>query len=245
MKKERLDKLLSGSGLYTRSQARAAIVSGQVTVDGKSVRRPEEKVSRDASVVAEGRTVDTAEFVYYMMNKPAGTISATEDGVYPAVTSLLPKDLQNRGLFPVGRLDADVMGLLLLTDDGAFAHRVTAPRSEIPKTYEIIADGELSDGDAAALAAGVTMSDGTIYRPARLVLDDADPCRGLVTVTEGKFHEVKNLIASRGRKVTAMRRLSIGAMRLDESLKPGQIRRLTEAERMLCFQCDAQGIWQK
>ena len=239
MKMERLDKILSGSGLYTRSQARTVIQAGRVTVDATPVRRPEAKVSRGAVIQAEGRTVDTAEFVYYMMNKPAGTVCATEDDrMYPAVTGLLPKDLQNRGLFPVGRLDADVTGLLLLTDDGAFAHRVTAPRSEIPKTYEVDVDAALSAEDAAALAAGVTMPDGTAYRPALLVLDDARPCRGLVTVTEGKYHEVKNLMASRGRTVVAMRRLSIGALRLDGTVEPGQIRRLTDEEAALCFQSE-------
>lgn len=234
-KMERLDKLLAGSGLYTRSQAQAVIRAGQVTVDGKSVRRPEEKVSRESAVLAEGRVVDTEEFVYYMMNKPAGYISATEDGAWPAVMSLLPKHLQNRGLFPAGRLDADVTGLLLLTDDGAFAHRITAPRSALPKTYEIWTDGPLSAADAAALAAGVTMADGTAYRPAELAPDREDPCHGFVTVTEGKFHEVKNLIASRGKTVVRMRRISIGGLALDEALPAGGIRPLTASERAACM----------
>ena len=235
MKLERLDKILAGSGRFTRSQARSAILSGTVTVDGRPVRRPEAKVSRTADIVAGGESVDGAEFVYYMMNKPAGTICAVEDGAYPAVTGLLPRHLQARGLFPVGRLDADVTGLLLLTDDGAFAHRVTAPRSEIRKVYEIHADGPLGPEDAAWLAAGVTMPDGTAYRPAKLDVDREDPSRCLVTVTEGKYHEVKNLIAACGRRVTAMRRLSVGALKLDGTLAPGAIRRLTEEEISSCF----------
>ena len=231
----RLDKLLAGSGLYTRSQAQAAVRAGLVTVDGRCARKPEEKVSRESAVLAEGRVVDTAEFVYYMMNKPAGYISATEDGAWPAVTDLLPKHLQNRGVFPAGRLDADVTGLLLLTDDGAFAHRITAPRSVLPKTYEIWTGGPLGPADAEALTAGVTMADGTVYRPAKLELDGEDPCHGWVTVTEGKFHEVKNLIASRGRRVERMCRVSIGGLALDRSLAPGQFRPLTDAELAACL----------
>ena len=230
MKQERLDKILAGSGHFTRSQARALIQAGSVTVDGAVVRRPEEKVSRAAAITAGGIDIDGAEFVYYMMNKPAGTICATEDGAYPAVTSLLPRHLRARGLFPVGRLDADVTGLVILTDDGAFAHRVTAPRSEIKKVYAITADLPLDEGDAARLAAGVTMPDGTVYRPAVLSIDPADPWRGTVTVTEGKFHEVKNLVAACGKHIVAMGRMSIGGLHLDEKLEIGQVRRLAEEE---------------
>ncbi len=235
MMNERLDKILAGSGLYTRSQARAAILAGAVTVDGRTVRRPEEKVSRAAAILAGGEFVDGAEHVYYMMNKPADTICATEDGAYPAVTGLLPRHLRARGLFPVGRLDADVTGLLLLTDDGAFAHRITAPRAEIEKTYEIYVDGPLTAADAARLAAGVTWTDGTAYRPAKLDIDSADPHRGLVTVTEGKYHEVKNLLAACGRRIETMRRVRIGALELDESLALGAFKRLEQGEIDRCF----------
>ena len=236
MSDQRLDKILAGSGHFTRSQARAAILAGTVTVDGRTVRRPEEKVSRAAAILAGGIEIDGAEYVYYMMNKPAGTICATEDGAYPAVTSLLPRHLQARGLFPVGRLDADVTGLLILTDDGAFAHRITAPRSGIEKVYEVYVDGPLTAADAGLLAGGVTLPDGTVYRPARLDIDSADPRRGLVTVTEGKYHEVKNLLASCGRRVEAMGRLRIGALRLDATLASGAIRRLEKEEIASCFQ---------
>lgn len=231
----RLDKLLTGSGRYSRSQAQAVIRAGRVSVDGLIVRRPEEKVSRISSVLSEDMEVDTAEFVYYMMNKPAGYISATEDGALPAVTGLLPKHLQNRGLFPVGRLDADVTGLLLLTDDGSFAHKLTSPRSAISKTYEIIADGPLGKEDADALARGVTVLDGTVYRPAVLTVDKDDCSHVWVTVTEGKYHEVKNLIRSRGRAVVKMQRVAIGTLTLDETLPAGEIRPLTAAERIDCL----------
>ncbi len=227
---ERLDKILAGSGYYTRSQARSAILAGAVTVDGLPVRRPETKTDRASRIVARGQVIDGAEFVYYMMNKPPDTICATEDGAYPAVTGLLPRHLRARGLFPVGRLDADVTGLLLLTDDGSFAHRVTAPRSEIRKVYEVQTDGSLGTEDVRRLAAGVVLADGTAYRPALLEIDDADLSRAFVTVTEGKYHEVKNLLAACGRRVLAMRRVSVGGLELDGSLAPGGIRPILENE---------------
>ncbi len=235
MEQERLDKLLAGSGHYTRTEAKSLILAGSVTVDGVPVRRPETKVSRTARIVAGGQEIDTAEHVYYMMNKPAGTICATEDGAYPAVTSLLPRHLRARGLFPVGRLDADVTGLVILTDDGAYAHRVTAPRSEIEKVYEIETDLPLTEADAARLAAGVTMPDGTAYRPAGLAIGPDSPCRGTVTVTEGKFHEVKNLISACGKRVAAMRRVSIGGLHLDGNLQIGEYRRMEKEEALAVF----------
>ena len=230
MSLERLDKILAGSGVFTRSEARRVILSGAVTVDGAPVRRPEAKVDRASRIVAQDRVIDSDQFVYYMMNKPVGTICSNQDGAWPAVTGLLPGYLQARGLFCVGRLDADVTGLLLLTDDGAFAHRVTAPRSEIRKVYEVHVDGPLGRSDVERLAAGVTMADGTGYRPAQLVIDGADPCRADVTVTEGKYHEVKNLLAACGRRVLDMRRMAIGGLALDMSLGLGEARKLTESE---------------
>ena len=236
MSLERLDKLLTASGHYSRSEAKTAIARGRVTVDGFPVTKPEAKVSRKALVVADGRELDTAEFVYYMMNKPAGYISATEDERLPAVTGLLPKELQKRGLFPVGRLDADVTGLLLLTDDGGYAHRVTAPRREVPKRYEAWLDRPVGEEAVSAMARGITLRDGMAYKPAALVPDGADDCHAFVTVTEGKFHEVKNLFAACGCHVLRLKRVSIGALTLDEQLLPGQFRRLSEEEREAVFQ---------
>ena len=234
MRSERLDKLLCASGLYTRSEARALIASGRVTVDGTPVRRPETQVGRSASIIAAGQPMDTAEFIYIMLHKPAGMVSASKpEGSLPPVTDLLPAAWQRRGMGCVGRLDADVTGLLLLTDDGAYIHRVTSPRSEIAKTYAVTLDVPVTDADARTLAAGVTLRDGTVYRPA--MLEPTADNTALVTVTEGKYHEVKNLMAVIGRRVLAMRRESIGGLRLDSSLPPGGFRRLTDAERDLVF----------
>lgn len=235
MPPERLDKILAGSGLYTRSEARAVIAAGRVTVDGTPVTKPETKIDRSRRVTAEGREVDTAQFVYYMMNKPAGYISATEDEKYPAVTRLLPQPLQKRGLFPVGRLDADVTGLLILTDDGRYAHRVTSPRSETPKRYRAWLDGPVGSEDVEAMAAGTVLPDGTAYRPAILHVDPGDAACADVTVTEGKYHEVKNLFAARGRTVLRLHRVSIGALVLPQDLAEGELRRLSDEEARCVF----------
>ena len=236
MKAERLDKILAGTGVYSRSEARRLIQRGSVLVDGRCVREPDCRVERSSEIVAEGERLDTSEYVYYMMNKPAGYVSAAKgEGSYPPVTELLPAPLRKRGLFCAGRLDADVTGLLLLTDDGGYAHRVMSPRQEIEKTYEVRTDGPLSPADEETLAAGVTLRSGVRYRPARLRIREEDPCLCLVTVTEGKFHEVKNLIAVLGRHVAAMRRISVGGLSLDETLSPGAIRALDRAEAERVF----------
>ena len=231
MKIERLDKILSGTGLFSRAEARDRIAAGRVTVDGTAVRRPETKVSRASEIRVDGEPADTAEFVYYMLHKPAGYVSASKaEGRLSPVTDLLPESARRRGVQCVGRLDGDVTGLLILTDDGAYIHRVTAPRSEIPKTYEVRVDGPLGPEDRTALAAGTVTEGGTVYRPAELTVDSGDPCLARITVTEGKYHEVKNLMAVRGRHVLALKRVSIGALTLDGSLTPGACRAMTEEE---------------
>ena len=235
MKTERLDKILSGTGRYSRSEARRVILAGSVAVDGKTVRRPEEKIPREMSVTVCGEPVNTAQFVYCMMNKPAGYVSASEDERWPAVLELLPEDLRRRGVSCVGRLDIDVTGLLLLSDDGAYAHRVMAPGSAIEKTYEVRLDAPVGDKEIRILASGVTLSSGIAYRPAILEPLAGDPCTAFVTVTEGKYHEVKNLMAVCGRQILHMRRVSIGALKLDESLEKGSFRHLSQEEKDLVF----------
>lgn len=235
MSVERLDKLLCGTGLYTRSEARAAIRSGAVTVDGAPVRQPEARVPRESAIAVGGQALDTSEFVYWMLNKPTGYVSASKDERWPAVMRLLPEQAQKRGVFCVGRLDADVTGLLILTDDGAYAHRAASPRAGVEKTYAVRLDTPVVPADIEALAAGIVWSDGTEYRPAILIPDAGDPRMAAVTVTEGKYHEVKRLMASRGHRILAMRRVSIGALRLDPALEEGQSRRMTPEEAALVF----------
>lgn len=231
---ERLDRLLCVSGQCSRSEARVLIRAGSVAVNGIVVRRPEEKVPRDSVITVRGQVVDTAEFVYWMLHKPAGYVSASQDERWPAVIRLMPDEALRRGVFCVGRLDADVTGLLLLTDDGAYAHRVMTPRAGIERVYRVCLASPITADDVRRLARGVVWSDGMRYLPARLVRDENDPCVGYVAVMEGKYHEVKRLIASCGHELLGMRRISIGGLRLDETLEEGHARRLTpeEAERV-------------
>ena len=238
MKKERIDRILSGTGRFSRAEARTVIQKGLVTVDGAVVRDPGAKIERSCAVAVRDKAVDTSEFVYYMLNKPAGYVSASEpEGCYPPVTDLLPDELRRRGLQCAGRLDADVTGLLLLTDDGAFAHRIMSPKTELPKTYRVRTDGSLTQEHASLLAGGVTFKNGTAYRPACLCPDPSNESVGLVTVTEGKFHEVKNLMAVCGRRVLALERVSVGGLSLDSSLAPGEGRLLTPEETTLISNC--------
>ena len=230
MKTDHLDKIVGGGG-HSRAEARELIRRGLVTVDGAVVRDPGARISRTAAVTVGGKALDAAEFVYYMLHKPAGYVSgAAAEGDFPPVTDLLPETLRRRGLSCAGRLDADATGLLLLTDDGPLVHRITSPRSELPKTYRVRVNGPLSAADAEALAAGVTLRSGVRYKPALLRIDPADSMSALVTVTEGKFHEVKNLMASRDRRVLTLTRISVGGLALDESLRPGEGRLLSREE---------------
>ena len=226
---DRLDKLLSDSGRFTRSEARSAIRAGRVTVDGTVVRSPEEKHDADSeAIMVDGQRLDCAELRYLMLHKPAGILSATEDPRQRTVLDLLPPELQKLRLFPVGRLDKDTTGLLLLTNDGDFAHRVISPRKHVPKRYRAELDGPLGYADAEAFADGIKLADGTKCLPAQLEIPAQNV--GLVTVYEGKYHQVKRMFAARGKTVTALHRESIGGLRLDGALAPGEFRPLRPEE---------------
>ena len=226
---ERLDKVLSSTGRWSRREVKELIRRSRVTVDGRLASAPEEKVDpASARICVDGETVAWEQFVYIMLYKPAGVLTATEDSRQSTVLDLLPPDLRKRGLAPVGRLDKDTEGLLLLTDDGGLAHRLLSPKYHVDKVYFARVDGALTAEDAAAFAAGVTLEDGLECLPAGLEILTADTC--LVTLQEGKFHQIKRMLSSRGKPVQYLKRLSMGALRLDETLAPGQFRKLTEQE---------------
>lgn len=232
----RLDKLLADSGAFTRSEARTIIRSGRVSVNGHTVRQPEAKFAPDASVSVDGEVLNCVSLRYLMMHKPAGVLSATEDMRQKTVLDLLPEPYRRMGLFPVGRLDKDTTGLLLLTNDGDFAHRVISPKKHVPKVYFAEVDGVLDAEDAAAFSEGLTLGDGTACLPAKLEL--TAPGAGRVTVFEGKYHQVKRMFASRGKPVTALHRERIGALALDPALPPGGVRELSPEEVEAVFQID-------
>ena len=225
----RLDKLLADSGTVTRSEAKALIRAGRVTVDGAVASRAEEKYDPAQSVICvDGTEVSCAAHRCLMMNKPGGVLSATEDARQETVIDLLPPALRRQGLFPVGRLDKDTTGLLLLTNDGDLAHRILHPKKHVPKRYRAAVDRTLDAADAAAFAEGITLADGTACLPARLEILGAH--LALVTVFEGKYHQVKRMFAARGKHVTALKRERIGALSLDPALPPGGFRELSPQE---------------
>ena len=231
----RLDKYLAGAGEGTRSQVKEKIRKGSVTVNGQPVCRPEQKVDPAKDVVeAGGVRVTLQTNRYYMLYKPSGCVSATEDGTQQTVLDLLPAGIR-RGLFPVGRLDKDTEGLLLLTDDGPLAHRLLSPRKHVEKTYFARVEGNWGQEDVDAFAAGLDIGDEKPALPARLQIGRRreNGMEVLITVSEGRYHQVKRMAAARNGRVVYLKRLSMGPLTLDEGLAPGQYRELTEEELRL------------
>lgn len=229
----RLDKLLTQSGLYSRSEARELIRSGRVSVDGETLRRPEVKAAEDAAVFVDGEEVNCSLCRYFMLNKPAGVLSATDDRSQHTVLDLLPREIRALGLFPVGRLDKDTTGLLLLTNDGGFAHRVISPKHGVVKTYLAVTASPVDAEDVRAFREGITLADGTRCLPA--VLEPLDGCRCRVLVSEGKYHQVKRMLAACDKPCTALERTAVGALELDPELPRGGWRELRQFETGLVF----------
>ena len=227
---ERLDKVLANTGRWSRKEARELIRAGRVSVDGVTARAPEDKADPAAVFTVDGERISGEKQVYLMLHKPAGLVSATEDPRQPTVLELLPEHLRRVGLFPAGRLDKDTEGLLLLTNDGPLAHELLSPKKHVDKTYFVRVDGVLDEEDEGAFAAGMILRDGLACLPARLERLPA-PNEALVTIREGKYHQVKRMLASRYKPVVYLKRLSMGPITLDEALAPGQWRALTREEQ--------------
>jgi len=225
----RLDRLLSELGVASRSELRNIIRSGRVSVDGQTVTAPEKRVDPETeSVRLDGQELRLQRCRYFMMDKPAGVLSVTEDRRQDTVLDLLPPELRRLGLFPVGRLDKDTSGLLLLTNDGEFAHRVISPKSGVEKRYRAEVEGIPDEEDVRAFAEGIVLADGTRCLPAKLEITGESLC--FVTVMEGKYHQVKRMLAARGKPVTALRRLSVGELTMPESLAAGAVRELDASD---------------
>ena len=226
---ERLDKLLAGTGKWSRREVKALVRQGLVRVDGRLAASAEDKLDPAAAVVTvAGETISLCRFTYVMLHKPAGVLTATEDRKQPTVLDLLPPELRRIGLAPVGRLDKDTEGLLLLTNDGELAHRLLSPKYHVEKRYLARVDGELSATDAEAFARGMTLGDGLECLPAGLEVLPDRVC--IVTLREGKFHQVKRMLAARGAPVLYLKRLSMGPLVLEDSLAAGAYRLLRAEE---------------
>lgn len=226
---ERLDKLLAGTGKWSRREVKALVRQGLVRVDGRLAASAEDKLDPAAAIITvAGETISLRRFTYVMLHKPAGVLTATEDRKQPTVLDLLPPELRRIGLAPVGRLDKDTEGLLLLTNDGELAHRLLSPKYHVEKRYFARVDGELSAADAEAFARGMTLGDGLECLPAGLEVLPDRVC--IVTLREGKFHQVKRMLAARGAPVLYLKRLSMGPLTLDDSLAAGAYRLLRAEE---------------
>ena len=227
---ERLDKLLASTGRWSRREVKDLVRQGRVLADGRPAGRPEDKFDPEKVLLSvDGQEVDCAPFVYLMLHKPAGLLSATEDRRQRTVLDLLPEHLRRRGLFPVGRLDKDTEGLLLLTDDGPLGHDLLSPKKHVDKVYYAQVEGTVDGMDVEALARGMVLGDGLACLPAVLEpLGDGSEC--LVTLREGKYHQVKRMLAARGKPVRYLKRLSMGPIQLDSALGPGEWRPLTREE---------------
>lgn len=224
----RIDKILSHMGLATRGECKKIIRGGAVAVNGKAVKSAAEKADPTAdSVTLYGKPIEWKEYIYLMMNKPDGVVSATEDNKFQTVADLLAPEDAHFAPYPVGRLDRDTVGLVVMTNDGDLAHRVISPKNHIPKTYIVKLDGAPPQSLENEFENGVTIDDGYTCMPAELKLDGAS---ARLTIYEGKFHQVKRMFAAYGFKVIYLKRISIGGVKLDENLSEGQYRELSESE---------------
>ena len=236
----RLDRWLVSLGVGSRSQVQKLIRSGAVQADGQPVRDPAASFRGDEPLVLRGEPLDGRLTRHIMLYKPSGLLTAARDRKQPTVMDLLPPTCATLGCMPVGRLDKDTTGLLFLTTDGELNHRLLAPGRHVDKTYRATVDGPLTEADVAAFAQGLHLSDFDA-QPATLdILSSSEKeSVALVTVHEGKFHQIKRMFEAVGRQVTALHRLTFGSLALDEGLAPGQWRELTEAELNALYQ-DAQ-----
>ena len=225
---ERLDKFLCDSGAGTRSQVKLILKAGRVTVDGKVERDNGRKIDPEKQTVClDGERLGGWQRLVVMLNKPAGFVTATEDPTDRTVMELLPAELKNKGLKPVGRLDKATEGLLLFTNDGDLLHKLISPKNEIPKIYYARHEGQAGEADVDAFAAGLTLRDGTECLPAKLT--PMGQGESLVTVCEGKYHQVRRMMAARGMSVDYLERREEGGLTLG-NLPRGQVRPLTEDE---------------
>lgn len=231
---ERLDKFLASQGFGTRKAVGRLIRSGAVAVDGVSQRDPSAKVDPEAAqVTVNGIPVRYSKYLYILMNKPAGVLSATEDRRQKTVLDLLPAELRRRGLFPAGRLDKDTTGLLLITDDGDLAHRMLSPKSHVYKLYQALLDQPVDARDVQAFERGIQWEEER-YAPARL-WTEGDPRTAFVEIREGRFHQVKRMFQARGKNVLQLKRLKIGGLALDDTLPEGDCHLLTSEETQAIF----------
>lgn len=227
----RIDKFLTELGVGSRSEVKKILKTGQVTVNGIPVKKPEEKIDETKDMVAyQGKTLMYQQFEYYMFYKPAGCVTAVSDAVHKTVMDYM-KDLTRKDLNPVGRLDIDTEGLLLITNDGMLSHELLSPTKHVPKTYYAKIEGIVTEEDVNLFKNGVDIGEKKLTKPAELKILNSQPVSEIeLTISEGKFHQVKRMFEAVGKKVVYLKRISMGSLVLDETLKPGEYRSLTAKE---------------
>ena len=226
----RIDKLLSDMGIATRRESAAFAKRGLILVDGVPVKNASVHVNPEVQTISlNGRVIEYRRYTYIMLNKPCGYVSATEDSKLPVVTDLLSDELRRMELFPVGRLDRDTTGLMILTNNGALAHALLTPRKHVSKDYFFTSAVPMAEGVEEQFLGGVTLADGYECKSAVIKLAP-DRLSGIITLTEGKYHQIKRMVASTDNRVTSLRRISFAGIPLDESLGAGEYRMLTADE---------------
>lgn len=228
----RIDKMLANMGFGTRKEVKKLLKSGAVKVDGVMIKDAKQHVDPEQQIImVHGEEVEYREFIYLMMNKPQGLLSATEDDRQETVLDILEEEDRVFTPFPVGRLDKDTEGLLLLTNDGQLAHRLLSPKKHVPKTYFAVIKGEVTEDDVIAFRNGVILDDGYVTKPGELeILKSGLTSDIKLTITEGKFHQVKRMFEAVDKKVTYLKRLTMANLHLDETLELGEYRELTDEE---------------
>ena len=228
---ERIDKIISSQGQYSRSEVKKLIKGGRITLNGRVLKSSDEKADPDSCVIAiDGKPLGYKKHIYIMLNKPQGIVSATDDRDHKTVIDLVPKELKRAGLFPAGRLDGDTVGFVLITDDGDFAHRILSPKNHIMKTYHATLQRPVTQADIDAFRNGIELKDGTLCLEAQVKPLDSDEPMAEIKICEGKYHQVKRMFAALGNKVVYLKRVKMGELCLDESLEEGQCREITAEE---------------
>lgn len=228
---ERLDKIIASQGIGTRSEVRKMIWSGKVTVDGVIERRIDIKLDPSAhDITVNGSCLSYRKHLYIMMNKPSGVVSASNDSHVHTVIDILPSELKRSGLFPVGRLDKDTEGLLIITDDGDFAHSITSPSKKVYKTYHAYLDDIMDDADMEKLRSGIVIDGDEKCLPAQVAELDRTDFLYEIKICEGKYHQVKRMAQAVGRRVLRLERVAVGGLVLDSALERGESRELSREE---------------
>ena len=231
---ERIDKIIASQGQHSRSEVKKLVKDGRVTLDGKVIKSSDVKADPNLNDIAiDGKSIGYKKYLYIMLNKPQGVVSATEDTDHTTVIDLVPKSLKRDGLFPAGRLDGDTVGFVLITDDGDFAHKILSPKNHIMKTYHATLQRPVTDEDIDAFRNGIELKDGTLCLEAQVRPLDSDTPMAEIKICEGKYHQVKRMFAALGNKVVFLKRVKMGNLSLDESLEEGQCREITPEELAL------------